>query len=124
MSHHQLSREEPFGAGWLAARRAGAVIVDPRPWAAPEIAAAYVRYPHLAEVLPALGYSEAQLDDLRATLNAVPADLVVSASPIDLSQLLTPNKPVLRARYEYAEAESPGLAGRLDAFLKRLPCAS
>ena len=114
----------PYGAGWLAARRAGAVIVDPRPWAAPEIAAAYARYPHLAEVLPALGYSEAQLDDLCATLDAVPADLVVSASPIDLCRLVTPNKPVLRARYEYAEAESPGLAGRLDAFLKRLPCAS
>jgi predicted GTPase len=114
----------PYGAGWLAARRAGAVIVDPRPWAAPEIAAAYARYPHLAEVLPALGYTEAQLDDLCATLDVVPADLVVSASPIDLCQLVTPNKPVVRARYEYAEAESPGLAGRLDAFLKRLPCAS
>ena len=114
----------PYGAGWLAARRAGALIVDPRPWAAPEIAAAYARYPHLAEVLPALGYSEAQLDDLCATLDAVPADLVVSASPIDLCQLVTPNKPVVRARYEYAEAESPGLAGCLDAFLKRLPCAS
>jgi len=113
-----------FGAGWLAARRAGAEIVDPRPWAAPEIAAAYARYPHLAEVLPALGYSGAQLDDLVATLNAVPADVVVSASPIDLCQLITPNKPVVRARYEYAEVESPGLAGRLDAFLKRLQCAS
>jgi len=113
-----------FGAGWLAARRAGAVIVDPRPWAAPEIAAAYARYPHLAEVLPALGYSAAQLDDLRSTLDAVPADLVVSASPIDLCRLVTPNKPVVRARYEYAEAESPGLAGRLDAFLNRLPCVS
>jgi predicted GTPase len=109
----------PFGAGWLAARLAGAEIVDPRPWAAPEIAAAYARYPHLGEVLPALGYSEAQLDDLCATLNAVPADLVVSASPIDLCRLVTPNKPVMRARYEFAEAESPGLAGRLDAFLKR-----
>jgi len=113
-----------FGAGWLAARRAGAVIVDPRPWAAPEIAAAYARYPHLAEVLPALGYSAAQLDDLRSTLDAVPADLVVSASPIDLCRLVTTSKPVLRARYEFAEAESPGLAGRLDAFLNRQPCVS
>jgi predicted GTPase len=107
----------PHGAGWLAARQAGAEIIDPRPWAAPEIAAAYARYPHLVEVLPALGYSPAQLADLGATLDAVPADLVVSASPIDLGQLVRTDKPILRARYEFAEVEHPGLAGRLDAFL-------
>lgn len=106
------------GAGWLAARMAGAEIVDPRPWAAPEIAAAYARYPHLGPVLPALGYSKAQLGDLRATLDAMAVDVIVSASPIDLGQLVAPNKPVVRARYDYAETESPGLAGRLDDFLK------
>lgn len=110
----------PHGAGWIAAKHAGAEIVDPRPWAAPLIAAAYERYPHLNDVLPALGYSQAQLDDLAATLNAVPADVVVSASPIDLSRLITTNKPVVRARYDYAEVESPGLAGRLESFLEHL----
>lgn len=114
----------PFGSGWLAAKEAGARIVDPRPWAVREIAAAYARYPHLADVVPALGYSRAQLDDLRATLNAVPADVVVSASPMDLGLLVTPDKPVVRVRYDFAEAESPGLAGRLDAFLDRTPCGS
>lgn len=113
-----------YGAGWLAARAAGAEIIDPRPWAAPAIAAAYARYPHLGAVLPALGYSAAQLDDLCASLDAVPVDLVVSASPIDLGHLIRPNKPVVRARYEYAEAGSPGLADRLDAFLTHLPCGS
>lgn len=113
-----------YGAGWLAARRAGAEIVDPRPWAAPELAAAYARYPHLAAVLPALGYSDRQLADLRATLNAVPAELVVSASPIDLARLVAPDKPVIRARYEFAEVESPGLAGGLDGFLAGRACAS
>jgi len=29
------------------------------------------------------------------------------------------HKPVLRARYEFAELESPGLAGAVDAFLAR-----
>lgn len=112
------------GAGWLAAKQAGAEIIDPRPWAAPLIAAAYERYPHLNDVLPALGYSQAQLDDLAATLNAVPVDVVVSATPMDLCRLITANKPVVRARYDYAEAESPGLAGRLDTFLENLKCAS
>lgn len=112
------------GAGWLAAKQAGAEIIDPRPWAAPLIAAAFERYPHLNDVLPALGYSQAQLDDLAATLNAVPADVVVSATPMDLGRLITANKPVVRARYDYAETESPGLAGRLDAFLEKAICAS
>jgi predicted GTPase len=109
------------GAGWLAAGQVGAEIVDPRPWAAPLIADAFDRYPQLANVLPALGYSAAQLDDLCDTLNAVPADVVVSASPIDLCQLVTPNKPVVRARYDYAEIERPGLAGRLEVFLAKMP---
>lgn len=112
------------GAGWRAARQAGAEIVDPRPWAAPLIAAAYERYPQLGDVVPALGYSQAQLDDLGATLSAVPADVIVSASPIDLCGLVAANKPVVRARYDYAEVESPGLAGRLDDFLERTRCAS
>ncbi|MBM4180016.1 MAG: GTPase [Betaproteobacteria bacterium] len=113
-----------FGAGWLAARRAGAEIVDPRPWAAPEMAAAYARHPQLGAVLPALGYTEAQLRDLRATLDAMPVEAIVSASHIDLKRLLAPGKPVVRARYDYEETESPGLAGRLESFLQTHPCAS
>jgi predicted GTPase len=69
--------------------------------------------------LPALGYSEAQLRELGATIDAVPADVVVSASPVELRHLVSLNKPVVRARYEFAEVERPGLAGRLDEFLKR-----
>jgi len=70
-------------------------------------------------VLPATGYSREQLDALRQTINATPADLVVSATPIDLAALIPVHKPVLRARYEFAELESPGLAGAVDAFLAR-----
>lgn len=107
----------PHGAGWLAARQAGAEIVDPRPWATPGFAAAYARYPNLGPVMPALGYTEAQLSDLQATLEAIPADGVVSASPIDLGRLIRLDKPLLRVRYEFAEVTSPGLAGRLETFL-------
>lgn len=109
----------PWGAGHLAALRAGAEIVDPRPFAGPAIRALYTRYPHIGEVLPATGYSREQLDALRQTINATPADLVVSATPIDLAALIPVHKPVLRARYEFAELESPGLAGAVDAFLAR-----
>jgi len=83
----------PYGAGYVAAVRAGAErIVDPRPYAAPQIAAAYARYPHLGPVLPALGYSPAQVEALQATIAAVPADVVVSGTPIDLAALIRPDK--------------------------------
>ncbi len=107
----------PWGAGHAAALQAGAVIVDPRPFAGPAIRAIYSRHPHIGEVLPATGYSREQLDALRQTINATPADLVVSATPIDLAALIQVHKPVVRARYEFAEIETPGLAGAVDAFL-------
>jgi predicted GTPase len=110
----------PWGAGHLAALQAGAEIVDPRPFAGPAIRALYTRYPHIGDVLPAVGYAREQLDALRQTINATPADLVVSATPIDLAALIQVHKPVVRARYEFAEVETPGLAGAVEAFLARL----
>ena len=92
----------PWGAGYLAAQRAGAAaIADPRPAAAPEIARVYARYPHIGPVLPAVGYSPAQLEALRSTLDAVDAELVVSATPADLARLIPLEKPLLRVRYEF-----------------------
>ncbi|MGQ9685150.1 MAG: cyclic 2,3-diphosphoglycerate synthase [Thiobacillaceae bacterium] len=106
-----------YGAGYVAASRAGAQIVDPRPYAAPAMAAVYGHYPHIGPVLPAMGYSEDQLADLAATLDAVPADLVLVATPADLAALIPLHKPVVRARYEYAELDAPGLADRVRDFL-------
>ena len=108
----------PHGAGWRAATDAGAVIVDPRPWAGPELQECYRRYPHIGPVLPALGYYPAQIEALRDCIDACDADAVVSGTPIDLAALLAVNKPVLRARYEFADVESPGLAGALREFLR------
>jgi predicted GTPase len=107
------------GAGYAAALRVQATVLDPRQYAAPEIAAVYAAYPHIGPVLPAMGYSAGQLAALAKTINAVPADVVVSASPVDLTALVALNKPVVRARYAYADAEHPGLAGVLADFLER-----
>ncbi|MDP1907323.1 MAG: hypothetical protein Q8K85_03405, partial [Hyphomicrobium sp.] len=108
----------PHGAGLVAARQAGAAaIVDPRASAAPDIAAVYNQYPHIGPVLPAMGYSPAQLEALRLTINATPADVVVTATPIDLAALMALDKPVVRARYEFADSGTPGLAAELDRFL-------
>lgn len=110
------------GAGYEAARAGGAaVIVDPRSAAAPLIAEVYRNYSHIGTVLPAVGYSTAQLAALKATLNAVAADVVVAATPVDLSHLIQLNKPLVRARYEFAEVEQPGLGWVIDRFLAEHP---
>jgi predicted GTPase len=111
----------PYGAGYVAAIEAGAAaVVHPRAYAAPELAALYAEYPHLGPVLPAMGYSRAQLDALARSINAAPADVVVAGTPIDLAALAPLAKPVVRARYEFAEVETPGLEGELERLLERV----
>jgi predicted GTPase len=110
----------PYGAGYVAATRAqAAVIVDPRAYAVPEIAEVYARYPHIGSVLPAMGYFPAQLKALEETINNAEADVVVAATPSDLSSLMTLNKPVVRARYEFAEIGKPSLSELVEQFLAR-----
>ncbi|MDH3352011.1 MAG: GTPase, partial [Gammaproteobacteria bacterium] len=90
----------PFGAGVLAARQHGAAeLVDPRQWAVGEIAETFERYPDVGPLLPAMGYGEAQIRDLEATVNAVDCDLVLVATPIDLTRLINIRKPHLRIGY-------------------------
>ena len=109
----------PYGAAFVAATRAGATVVDPRPWAAPEIADVYERYPHLGPVLPATGYSPRQIEALRETIERASVDAVVAGTPADLATLLSISKPVVRARYEFAEMSEPGLWGEVEKFLGR-----
>ena len=115
----------PHGAGYVAAIRAGAaLIVDPRASAPAEITAVFAQYPHIGPVLPAMGYSPSQLEALRQTINAAAAEVVVAATPADLAALIDIDKPVVRARYEFAEVETPGIAALLDRFLERCPVRS
>jgi len=109
----------PHGAGYLAATELGATIVNPRTAAAPGIAAVYERYPHIGPVLPAMGYGPAELEALRQTIDAADIDVVVAGTPIDLARAVELTVPVVRARYAYADAGSPGLMAHVDAFLER-----
>jgi predicted GTPase len=110
----------PHGAAVAAALQAQAAsIVDPRPRAAPDIAGIYEHYPHIGPVLPAMGYSSRQIAALAATLNAVDADVIVAGTPVDLARLMKLNKPIQRARYEFAELEQPGLWEAVERFLDR-----
>ncbi len=94
----------PFGAGILAARQNGAAeLVDPRPWAVGEIADTFAAYPETGPLLPAMGYGEVQVRDLEETVNAVDCDLVLVATPIDLTRLITIDKPFMRIGYRLEE---------------------
>ncbi len=106
-----------YGAGFVAASRAGASIIDPRAFAAPEIAAVYARYAHIGAVLPAMGYSPRQLAALRSTIQNSDAEVVVAGTPVDLAALLEIGKPVVRARYEFAELDAPGLWEEVERLL-------
>jgi len=106
-----------WGAGHVAALGAGAgTIVDPRLYATPVLRRVYQAFPHIGPVLPATGYSAEQLQGLVDTVARSPAEVVVSATPIDLTALAAFGKPVVRARYEFADLDSPGLGARIDTF--------
>ena len=110
-----------YGAGFVAATAAGAAeIVDPRASAAPEVNKIFESYPHIGKVLPAVGYDSAQLRALEATINNSDTDIVVAATPVDLSRLLRIKKKIVRARYEFSEAGEPTLTGIVDVFAARL----
>lgn len=108
-----------IGAGAIAARAAGAELVDPRPFAPPELRARLASNPNLGPVLPMLGYSAADLDLIARTIAATPADLIVAGTPIDLAALVPSDRPVVRARYAFSEAREGTIAPYLDALLRR-----
>ncbi|MGA3058290.1 MAG: cyclic 2,3-diphosphoglycerate synthase [Candidatus Limnocylindrales bacterium] len=118
-----------YGAGVVAARRFGAAeLVDPVPYAIGELAGTLARYPALEHLIPAMGYGQEQMHELETTLNAMPADLVLSATPIDLTRVLRLTKPVVRVRYELEEltsqAGTPSLTELLAPIVERARAGS
>ena len=111
----------PFGAGTVAARQGGAIdFVDPRPYAAGSIAGVFANYPTIGSVLPAMGYSDTQVDELRQTISATPCDVVVAGTPIDLARLLGDvGHPVRRVTYELREVGEPTLADVIGPLARK-----
>jgi predicted GTPase len=115
--------EMPYGAGFIAAQTYGAAqVVDPRPYAKATIRDTYLLYPHIGPVLPAMGYTRNQILDLESTINNAPCDIVVFATPIHLTRILSINKPAIRVRYEYQDHDHPYLEEVLiDRLEKQSP---
>ena len=106
----------PAGAAELAARRLGATLVDPRPYAQGGIRDVFARYGSLGPVLPAMGYGKTQIGELEATIDATPCDVVLVGTPLDLRRTLHVRHPIVRARYEAEECGPVALADVLDGL--------
>jgi predicted GTPase len=110
--------EMKFGAGHVAAKRFGAAeLVDPRPTAVGTIKATFEKYNHISEILPAMGYGDAQMKELEESINATDCDLVMIGTPIDLGRLLKLNKPSVRVRYDLDEEASVKLGKEIKTLL-------
>lgn len=106
-----------YGAAALAAREAGASeLVNAAPCAVGSLADTFASYPHMDAVLPAMGYSAAQLADLEATIAACDCDVVAIGTPIDLARLIKIDKPVVRVTYRITDRGAPTLDEIVDGF--------
>ena len=111
--------EMKIGAGIVAARKYGArECVDPRPFVVGKLAETFKKYPHIGQLLPAMGYGETQVRDLEATISRTDCDSVIIGTPIDLNRIVKIKQPSTRVYYDLQEIGQPDLAEILDDFLK------
>jgi predicted GTPase len=107
-----------YGAGWVAAHQYGAAeVIDPRAAAVGGIRDIYTAHPQLLAVLPAMGYSQQQRLELKATIEASGAELVLNASPANIATLLDLSLPAVQVRYRFAAREGVDLLARVRALL-------
>jgi len=111
----------PYGAATIMAKQLGASeLADPRPYAVGSIKEAYEEYPHLGAVLPALGYGEKQIEELKETITRTPCDVVVIGTPVDLRRVMEINKPTVRVKYELKVLGPLSLEQILEDFLREV----
>ncbi|MGA2480693.1 MAG: cyclic 2,3-diphosphoglycerate synthase [Spirochaetia bacterium] len=113
--------EMTYGAGTVAARQFGAAeIVNPRPYVTGRVRQTFDNYPAIGALLPAVGYGDEQVRDLEDSIRRVPCDLVIVATPVDLTRIMKIDTPMLRVRYNLREIGSPTLR---DILKERMTCA-
>lgn len=107
-----------YGAGFVAAREAGATVISPVKYSTGTLKETLRKFGHIKDVLPAMGYSPEQLEDLAETINAVPCDALVFATPVNLMRLIKVNKPAYRVSYDIKEKGRPTIEAIIKEFLK------
>jgi predicted GTPase len=90
-------------------------LVDPRPYAVGSLREVYQKYPHIGRVLPAMGYSEEQINDLEETIQNSESEAVVIATPTDLRRKIKIRQPTARVLYDF----DIDLSAHVGEFLKR-----
>jgi len=108
-----------IGAAYVAAKNAEAKIVDPRKYLAGSMKEVFEEFPQITQIVPAMGYTDQQIEDLEKTLNSVKADVILNGSPIDLNKLITANKPIVKVTYDIESIGSPSIEEVLDGFVKK-----
>lgn len=108
-----------YGAGYVAAKNKGAVIIDPKPYLTGTLIEIFKEYPQIKEIVPAMGYNDQQIKDMEETLNKSKCDLIINGSPIDLAKLINSNKPIVRVTYDIEAVSSPTIEEVLDEFIQK-----
>jgi predicted GTPase len=108
-----------IGAAYVAAKNANAKIVDPRPYLVGSIKEVFEEFSQITEVIPAMGYTDQQIDDLEKTLNKVKCDIILNGSPIDLTKLIKANKPIVKVSYDIEPVKEPAIEDVLDDFTEK-----
>jgi len=107
-----------IGAAYVAAKNAEAKIVDPRKFLVGSMKEVYEDFPQITQIVPAMGYTDQQIEDLEKTLNNVKADIILNGSPIDLTKLIKTNKPIVKVSYDIESIGSPSIEEVLDNFIE------
>jgi predicted GTPase len=111
--------EMPYGAGKVAAEKYKAKeAVDPIPYAQGSLKEVFTKFVHLKKTLPAMGYYDQQIEDLRATIEKTPCDAVIIATPMDLRKIVKIAQPCTVAKYNLVDREKPILGDLIDEFAK------
>ncbi|TFG17558.1 MAG: GTPase [Promethearchaeota archaeon] len=108
-----------IGAAYVAAKNAEAKIVDPRKYLVGSIKDVFEDFPQITHIVPAMGYTDQQIEDLEKTLNNVKADIILNGSPIDLKELIKVNKPIVKVSYDIEPVKEPTIKNILDDFIQK-----
>jgi predicted GTPase len=108
-----------YGAGMVAARQVGAKPIDPRPFAVGSVAQAFTDFPHVTEVLPAMGYGADQLRELEETIDAADCEAVIAGTPIELDRVVKSRHPIRHVSYRLVESGRPDLSDVLEPVIAR-----
>ncbi|NHJ21755.1 MAG: GTPase [Candidatus Lokiarchaeota archaeon] len=108
-----------IGAGYVAAKNAGAKIIDPKPFLVGTMKEVFKEFPQITQIVPAMGYNDQQIKDMEDTLNKAECEYIIDGSPIDLEKLIDSNKPIIRVAYDIEAISNPTIEEVLDEFIEK-----